>query len=90
MLVHEATGLTLGINEMPSKSEPSCRELELAHEPSERAIVRIMPAIKVLAEGSPLTNGDFMDLHFVKPMDGSRFHVHLSQQEQRERTKIDR
>ena len=90
MLVHEATGLTLGINKMPSKSEPSCRDLELADEPSERSILRIMPAIKVLAEGSPLTSGDFIDLHFVTPMDGSRFHVHVSQQEQRERTEIDR
>jgi hypothetical protein len=90
MLVHEATGLTLGINKMPSKSEPSCRKIELADEASERSILRILPAIKVLAEGSPLTSGDFIDLYFVKPIDGSRFHVHVSQQEQRQRTEIDR
>ena len=43
-----------------------------------------------VAEGSPLTSGDFIDLHFVTPVDGSRYHVHVSQQEQRERTEIDR
>ena len=52
MLVHEGTGLTLGITRMPCKFELSCRNLELAEEASERSVCRLMPGIKVMAEGS--------------------------------------
>jgi hypothetical protein len=89
VLVHEGTGLTLGITKMPCKFEPSCRNLELAEEASERSACRLMPAIKVMAEGSPVMSGDFIAFHFITLIGGSRFHLHMSQEEQRERSEID-
>ena len=90
ILEHEASGLMLGITKLPSTSEPACLQVELADEANERSIFRIMPAIKVMAEGSPVTSGDFIALHTVAPMDGSRYHLHMSQEERQERTVIDR